>query len=202
MGNLIIRCGRVMTQLGAALTFLMAASKGEPRVWPHFRINMYICCVHNREGVTGWSGPACRYPFLWTDRVVPPRIASEKRTRFCFGLSISNGARRVLRVGSQCGMPWERILSWSVVFGWWGMGKCQYVARRALRGTEFASLSREELDAALGPIFPNTKVLIDGSGTVLMADARTATSECGWSFEAQVGALRGVIASSVIRSQP
>ena len=30
MGNLIIRCGRVMTQLGAALTFLMAACGGDP----------------------------------------------------------------------------------------------------------------------------------------------------------------------------
>ena len=83
-----------------------------------------------------------------------------------------------------------------------GDGEVPVVARRVIRGTTFASLSREELDAALGPIFPNTKVLIDGNGTVLMADARTATSECGWSFEAQVGALRGVIASSVIRSQP
>ena len=29
-----------------------------------------------------------------------------------------------------------------------------------------------------------------------------AAFECGWSFEAQVGALRGVLSSGVIRSQP
>ena len=75
-------------------------------------------------------------------------------------------------------------------------------ARRALRGTTITSVSREEMDLALGPLLPNTKILVDGSGTVLMADSRTAASECGWSFEAQVGALRGVLASSVIRSQP
>ena len=75
-------------------------------------------------------------------------------------------------------------------------------ARRALRGTTITSVSREEMDLALGPLLPNTKILVDGSGTVLMADSRTAASECGWSFEAQVGALRGVLASGVIRSQP
>jgi len=75
-------------------------------------------------------------------------------------------------------------------------------ARRALRGTTITSVSREEMDLALGPLLPNTKILVDGSGTVLMADSRAAASECGWSFEAQVGALRGVLTSGVIRSQP
>jgi hypothetical protein len=75
-------------------------------------------------------------------------------------------------------------------------------ARRALRGTTITVGSREEIETVLGPLLPGTKVLLDDSGTILMSDSRTAASECGWSFEAQVGALRGVLASGVIRSEP
>lgn len=75
-------------------------------------------------------------------------------------------------------------------------------ARRALRGTTVTVASREQIETVLGPLLPDTKVLVDHSGTILMSDSRTAASECGWSFEAQVGALRGVLASGVIRSQP
>ena len=75
-------------------------------------------------------------------------------------------------------------------------------ARRALRGTTITVGSREQIETVLGPLLPDTKVLLDHSGTILMSDSRTAASECGWSFEAQVGALRGVLASGVIRSQP
>ena len=58
------------------------------------------------------------------------------------------------------------------------------------------------MEAALDPLLPNTKGLVDESGTVLLTDSRAAASECGWSFEAQVGALRGVLTGKVIRSQP
>lgn len=75
-------------------------------------------------------------------------------------------------------------------------------ARRALRGTDIVSMSKEELVAALGPLLPNTKALVDGSGIILLADSRNAGSECGWSFDAQVGALRGVLASSTVRNTP
>ena len=75
-------------------------------------------------------------------------------------------------------------------------------ASRALRGTTIAAASREEIETALGPLLPDTKALVDHSGTILMSDSRAAASECGWSFEAQVGAVRGVLASGVIRSQP
>ncbi|MDE2661483.1 MAG: hypothetical protein OXI39_00560 [Gemmatimonadota bacterium] len=74
------------------------------------------------------------------------------------------------------------------------------VAQRALRGTTVMSATRE-LASALGPILPSTKLLIDGSGTIIMADARDDASVCGWSFEAQVGSLRGVFSTDVIRSQ-
>ena len=75
-------------------------------------------------------------------------------------------------------------------------------ASRALRGTTIAAASREEIETVLGPLLPDTKALVDHGGTILMSDSRAAASECGWSFEAQVGALRGVLASGVIRSQP
>ena len=75
-------------------------------------------------------------------------------------------------------------------------------ARRGLRGTEIVSVSKEELVAALGPLLPNTKALVDGNGIILLADSRNAGSECGWSFDAQVGALRGVLASSTVRNSP
>ncbi len=73
--------------------------------------------------------------------------------------------------------------------------------RRTLRGTKVTSASREELDAAFGSRLPSTKLLVDGDGIVLLADSRAGVSECDWSFEAQVGALRGTLASGVIRSQ-
>ncbi len=82
-----------------------------------------------------------------------------------------------------------------------GGGDIPEIARRALRGTPVTSLSSEEADAAFGPLLPSTKLLVDREGIVLMADSRTAVSACDWSFEAQVGALRGAIASGVIRSR-
>ena len=76
------------------------------------------------------------------------------------------------------------------------------MARRALRDTEIVSMSKEELVAAVGPLLSNTKLLVDGNGIILLADARSGGSECGWSFDAQVGALRGVLASHLVRNQP
>lgn len=83
-----------------------------------------------------------------------------------------------------------------------GGGEVPAGARRALRGTAIVSVGKEELTAALGPLLPNTKILVDGSGIILLADSRSAGSECGWSFDAQVGALRGALASELVRNQP
>ncbi len=74
-------------------------------------------------------------------------------------------------------------------------------ARRALRGTTFTLASRQDLEAVFGPLLPNTKLLVDGAGVVVLADSRTAASDCGWSFEAQVGALRGTLTTGLIRTQ-
>ena len=65
-----------------------------------------------------------------------------------------------------------------------GPGNVPPSARRALRGTTLATIRREDLEAVTGRLLPNTKVLLDDDGTVLMADSRAAASECGWSFEA------------------
>lgn len=84
-----------------------------------------------------------------------------------------------------------------------GDGKVPQFVPRALRGTTIiTSVSREQIDTIFGPLLPNTKVLFDRSGMILMSDSRTAGSKCGWSFEAQVGALHGILTSDVIRSQP
>ena len=75
------------------------------------------------------------------------------------------------------------------------------VAQRTLRGTKVMSATRE-LASALGPVLPSTKLLIDGNGTIIMADSRANVSVCGWSFEAQVGFLRGIFSADVIRRRP
>ena len=83
-----------------------------------------------------------------------------------------------------------------------GEGKVPDHARRALRGTTITTASRAEVETVLGPLLPNTKALVDHSGIILMSDSRSTAWECGWSFEAQVGALRGALNSNVIRIQP
>lgn len=75
-------------------------------------------------------------------------------------------------------------------------------ARRALRDTEVVRASRDSTLLALGAVLPNTKLLVDDGGIILMVDSRSAGSECGWSFDAQVGALRGVLTGETIRNQP
>ena len=83
-----------------------------------------------------------------------------------------------------------------------GDGELPEEARRALRATEVVRVSTDSAVLALGAVLPNTKLLIDDGGIVLMADSRSASSECGWSFDAQVGALRGIFTGETIRNQP
>lgn len=75
-------------------------------------------------------------------------------------------------------------------------------ARRALRSTPAIAITREEIRTTFGSLLPNTKMLIDGKGIILLADSRSTGSECGWSFDAQVGALRGALASERVRNKP
>lgn len=50
-----------------------------------------------------------------------------------------------------------------------------------------------------GRLLPNAQVLLDGEGFVLAADVTGATSECDWSFGAQVRAQLGQIPAAAIR---
>ena len=71
--------------------------------------------------------------------------------------------------------------------------------RRALRSTPAVATTSEEVRTTFGSLLPNTKMLIDAKGIILSADSRSTGSECGWSFDAQVGALRGALASELVR---
>ena len=73
-------------------------------------------------------------------------------------------------------------------------------AKRALAETKIVAITEEELLAAFGPLLPNTQILVDSSGIILLADSRSTDSMCGWNFVAQVGALRGVLASELVRN--
>jgi hypothetical protein len=72
--------------------------------------------------------------------------------------------------------------------------------RRALASTTIVPATREAVRSAVGQLLPSTKLLLDSTGVVLMADTRTSGQLCGWSFDAQVGALMGVTPVSRIRN--
>lgn len=71
---------------------------------------------------------------------------------------------------------------------------------RVLRRTVVTTTTRPAVQAALGAILPSTKVLLDPSGIALLVDSRASRPDCGWSFEAQVGALSGLNSPHEIRS--
>lgn len=73
---------------------------------------------------------------------------------------------------------------------------------RSLTTTEVIQTKPELVAQAVGWVPPNTKLLVDGSGIVLLADSRNMATDCGWSFEAQVGALKGLNTSLAIRGIP
>ena len=72
--------------------------------------------------------------------------------------------------------------------------------RRALAGTNVRTAQADEIASVFGVLLPSTQLLIDGDRVIVMADSRTAASECGWSFAAQVGSLRGTLASDLLRN--
>lgn len=70
---------------------------------------------------------------------------------------------------------------------------------RVLRATSVVRNLRDSVTALLGPTLANTKLLVDPTGIILLADSRSSGQDCGWSFEAQVGALRGLGSAARIR---
>lgn len=72
---------------------------------------------------------------------------------------------------------------------------------RLFRRTNVMRKPRDSIFAALGPTLPSTKLLVDPNGIILLVDSRSSGQECGWSFEAQVGALLGLETAHGIRPQ-
>ena len=72
---------------------------------------------------------------------------------------------------------------------------------RALRRTRVVWTDTASASRIIGPVLPNTKLLLTANGVVAMVDSRDTGQECGWSFEAQVAELLGMEAARPIRSQ-
>jgi len=70
---------------------------------------------------------------------------------------------------------------------------------RALRKTVVAQTTRAEVLGSLGNTLPNTKLLLDAEGIAVLVDSRASGQECGWSFDAQVAAIRGLQSARAIR---
>jgi hypothetical protein len=70
---------------------------------------------------------------------------------------------------------------------------------RALRRTVVGQARREDVLAKLGNILPNTKFLLDAERIAVLVDSRASGKDCGWSFEAQVAAIRGLNSAQAIR---
>lgn len=70
---------------------------------------------------------------------------------------------------------------------------------RALSKTRIRQVPRDSVVSVLGPTPPNTKMLLDDEGIVLLVDSRASGQDCGWNFEAQVGALSGLESARRIR---
>lgn len=73
---------------------------------------------------------------------------------------------------------------------------------RMLSRTRVTYWSRSAVQQHLGPILPNTKLMLDTAGTVLLVDSRQVGQECSWSFEAQAAALLGLPPARPIRAAP
>lgn len=73
---------------------------------------------------------------------------------------------------------------------------------RILGRTKVVEVHRDSVVEEVGATLASTKILLDDSGVVLLADSRSSGQECGWSFEAQVGVLRGLPVADLIRSTP
>lgn len=72
---------------------------------------------------------------------------------------------------------------------------------RALGRTTVRWGKQERVDSALGNVLPNTKLLLDPDGIALLVDTRASGQECGWNFEAQIGALQGLGTAGAIRTK-
>lgn len=72
---------------------------------------------------------------------------------------------------------------------------------RALQETAVWYAPLDQVESTTGLVLPNTKLLVSPGGTVTLADARFSGQACGWSFDAQVGALFEEMPATAIRSR-
>ena len=89
----------------------------------------------------------------------------------------------------------------------WLSGIARNVARdsrrkRQRRARIQCENAEEMREAVFGAGDSDWDVQFDSSGIILLADSRSTDSMCGWNFVAQVGALRGVLASELVRNSP
>ena len=109
--------------------------------------------------------------------------------------------------GDRCGgCLADGLPMWSELAGDSLLDRHVILVGQALSGTQrhevrgnVTVMAREKISEALGTLLPNTKILTDDQGIILMADSRFTGPECGWSFDAQVGALRGILATDLLR---
>jgi hypothetical protein len=69
----------------------------------------------------------------------------------------------------------------------------------SLTRTDVRNISRDQLVATLGYVLPSTKLLLNADGFILLVDSRSTAQDCAWSFEAQLGAIEGVVNANAIR---
>lgn len=70
---------------------------------------------------------------------------------------------------------------------------------RLLKRTRIVYVRDEEIHRMIGDVLADTKLLIDDTGIIRLADSRASGQACGWSFEAQVAALLGLPPARPIR---
>jgi hypothetical protein len=70
---------------------------------------------------------------------------------------------------------------------------------RALTKSFVVHTTREAVMRSFGNTLPSTKLLLDANGIAVLVDSRSSGQDCGWSFEPQVGTMRGVVSASSIR---
>ncbi len=70
---------------------------------------------------------------------------------------------------------------------------------RALQRTVVRPTTRATVSAVIGPVLANTKLLLDVDRIAVLVDSRASGQECGWSFEAQISAVKGLASAKSIR---
>lgn len=71
---------------------------------------------------------------------------------------------------------------------------------RALGSTRVHRVEAAFVTSLLGYTLPSTRLVVTPDGTIILADSRDGSQDCGWSFDAQVAVLRGLAPPGRIRT--